>query len=388
MTLENQAAATAGVEPAQLRAGAPAATADSDAPQGGFAVLEAGDPVQRRAWLRLWERWPDREVSAHPVYAELFAIPGDRVVCAALEAGGGGILFPLLLRPLAREPWAPAGCPWWDATSPYGYGGPFCWGCDPPTIARFWAGVRHWAREQPVISLIARLSLFPEQLAAFDGEVVEIMPNVVRSLDLTPEAMWEDYKHELRRSIKRARRDGVEVEMDPDGVRLDEFVEVYLATMERRGAVAFYRFPRRFFERILAELPGQFMFFHALYQGRVVANELTLVSPRHLYSFLGGKNETGRRLDANSLLMHEIAAWGMRTGRHRYILGGGHGQADSILTFKLQFAPRGVVPFRIGQQVLDPDACASLLAARRAWEAARGVEWQPRPRFFPPYRSG
>lgn len=43
---------------------------------GRFAMLDAGDAAQRQTWLDLWARWPDREVSAHPVYAELFAASG------------------------------------------------------------------------------------------------------------------------------------------------------------------------------------------------------------------------------------------------------------------------------------------------------------------------
>lgn len=39
-------------------------------------MLDAGDAAQRQTWLDLWARWPDREVSAHPVYAELFAASG------------------------------------------------------------------------------------------------------------------------------------------------------------------------------------------------------------------------------------------------------------------------------------------------------------------------
>jgi hypothetical protein len=46
---------------------------------GRFAMLDAGDAAQRQAWLDLWERWPDREFSAHPIYAEFFAAPDDRV---------------------------------------------------------------------------------------------------------------------------------------------------------------------------------------------------------------------------------------------------------------------------------------------------------------------
>src|SRR6266508_3300359 len=48
-------------------------------------VLDASVPGELSAWLALWERWPGREVFAHPEYVRLFARPGDRAVCAVEE---------------------------------------------------------------------------------------------------------------------------------------------------------------------------------------------------------------------------------------------------------------------------------------------------------------
>jgi hypothetical protein len=93
-----------------------------------FRVLDAGTPEGLAAWTDLWSAWPGREVMAHPEYARLFARPCDRVVCAAGRDDAGSILFPLVLRPLAAEPWAVRDERRWDATTPYGYGGPFAWG--------------------------------------------------------------------------------------------------------------------------------------------------------------------------------------------------------------------------------------------------------------------
>src|ERR671936_339922 len=71
-----------------------------------FRTLDAASADGRVSWLELWRRWPTREVQAHPDYARLFVRPCDRVVCAVGEDAGGVVLFPLILRPLAAEPWA------------------------------------------------------------------------------------------------------------------------------------------------------------------------------------------------------------------------------------------------------------------------------------------
>jgi len=83
------------------------------------------------------------------------------------------VLYPLVLRPLAAEPWAGPDEAGWDATTPYGYGGPFAWGAPPPAAEPFWAAAEGWLREGRVVCTFARLSLFPAELLAFRGEVAE-----------------------------------------------------------------------------------------------------------------------------------------------------------------------------------------------------------------------
>ena len=34
-------------------------------------ILDPGDPLDRAAWLELWNSWPDREIMAHPDYVRL-----------------------------------------------------------------------------------------------------------------------------------------------------------------------------------------------------------------------------------------------------------------------------------------------------------------------------
>ena len=157
-----------------------------------FRVLDAASPGDLARWVELWERWPRREIMAHPEYARLFARPCDRVVCAAgEEEGGGAILFPLIVRPIAAEPWAAAADEHLDAVTPYGYGGPFAWGApDEAEHRAYWRAYEGWAREARVVSTFVRLSLFPEQLARLPDGAEERAPNIVVPLERGEEALW------------------------------------------------------------------------------------------------------------------------------------------------------------------------------------------------------
>ena len=106
------------------------------------------------------------------------------------------------------------------------------------------------------------------------GDVAIDRPNVVRSLDLGPDEVWRDYEHKVRKNVKRAKQAGLRVELDPDGRRIEDFLAIYYATLDRREAEEGYYFPRAFFADIIRRLSGQFMFFHALSGEHVVATEL------------------------------------------------------------------------------------------------------------------
>jgi hypothetical protein len=350
-------------------------------------VLDAGSPDGLAEWIALWHRWPDREVMGHPEYARLFARPCDRVVCATGEDAGGGVLFPLVVRPLAAEPWARPGEARLDAITPYGYGGPFAWGDGRRDDAAFWAAHASWCREERIVSTFARLSLFPEQLASVPGHVEVRAPNVVVPLGGGRDALWRGYETRVRKWVGVAERAGLEVEQDRTGARLDAFVEVYTHTMERHGADPWYFFPRTFFEAIVERLAGHYSFFHTLRAGEVVSSDLVLCSERHVYYFLGGTREDAFPFGPNYLLKHHVATWASAEGKRAYVLGGGYLPGDGLFRYKRGFARSGEVPFRVASAIHDERACRELSEARAEHGARAGGAWTPKPGFFPPYRS-
>ena len=352
---------------------------------GTFRILNAAENIEREQWLALWHEWPSREVFAHPGYVGLFSPTLDRATCAAWSSPTGGVLFPLILRSIDQEEWASGPDGLVDLAGPYGYGGPFRWG--DVDDAAFWREFQRWANSRRVVSCFTRLSLFGDEILSPTGCEQLNAPNVVRSLHLAPDALWMDYEHKVRKNVKRAQREGVYVEVDASAARLDDFFSIYNGTMDRRGASPAYYFDRNFFLRLIRDLEGQFMFFHALHDGALVSTELVLVSENYIYSFLGGTKGEAFELRSNDLLKHEIILWGQRSGKRAFVLGGGYGGPDGIFRYKLSFAPKGEVPFRTSKMVFECDAYDRLVAMRAAWEVRQGREWQPRPGFFPAYRA-
>jgi CelD/BcsL family acetyltransferase involved in cellulose biosynthesis len=354
-----------------------------------FRVLDAADESALAEWLALWGAWPRRDPMAHPELARLFARPHDRTVCAVGEDVGGTILLPLLLRPLAAEPWARAGEERWDATTPYGYGGPFVTraGAERDDAA-FWRAFEAWCAGERIVSTFARLSLFPEDLATLpaNGRVEERLVNVVVPLAGGAEALWRGYDTKVRRWIRASEAAGVEVEVDQVGAHLDEFHAVYTHTMERNGAAEFYFFPRAFFAALAARLAGSFAFFLARAGGEIVSTDLVLCAADRAYYFLGGTLERAFPLGPNYLVKHRVACWAAAQGMTSYVLGGGHAPGDTLHRYKRAYARHGEVPFRVASLVHDELSYRELCADRSA-AAHGGTPWTPQPGFFPAYRG-
>ena len=248
-------------------------------------IWDANEPHDRQAWLNFWTAWPEREVFAHPDYVKLYAGPCVRP-CAAATADGGFALYPFLVRNLGNEPYCDSAlrdCT--DIATPYGYGGPFHWGTDwrPEVVKAFWQQFDAWALRSRVVSEVVRLSLFPESLVDYAGQRRILLDNVVCPVKNEDE-QWRGFEYKVRKNVNKARASGAAVTIDETGARLDEFLSIYTGTMGRRGQTHY--FPREYFERIQAELPGLCAYFHVTAGGRVVSTELVLISATRIYSFL------------------------------------------------------------------------------------------------------
>lgn len=354
-----------------------------------FSILYGDNEQDLARWTDVWSQWSEREVFANPNYLRLFESSKDKAACALLVSGHGTVLYPFFLRDLPEDDFVSAGNrEASDVISPYGYGGAVCFAVkDKQALTlEFWSHFDAWCRSTRVVSEFVRFSLFSESLLDFPGLMETKQQNIVRSLDLEPEDLWMDFDHKVRKNVKKAQRLGVGIEIDAEGRFFDDFYRIYTQTMDRRDAASGYYFDEKFFHAIHSSLPGQFAYFHARHEGRIVSTELVLISAENIYSFLGGTESAAFDLRPNDLLKYEIMNWAGTNGKKRFVLGGGYVADDGIYKYKKAFAPTGVASFRVGRRIIDPAAYEALTEACLRKKMANGEPLTPSD-FFPAYRG-
>jgi hypothetical protein len=343
-------------------------------------ILREENFLEHSEWLRLWKCVAECDPFAHPTYLSLFKKETTLARCAVLKTGSVGIMFPFLVRQI------PFGV-MMDIVTPYGYGGAYCSQhlTDLSIMDEFWRLFTVWEEANGIVSETVRCHLL-ENAGYSAGVKVQVSENIVCDLTVTPDQEWMGFEHKVRKNVSKARRANVTIEIDRDGSRLDEFLRIYKSTLDRRDGGEEYYFPRSFFEQIIHGMPNSYIFAFSLLNRKVVSSELVLLSKRAIYSFLGGTEAESFDVRPNDLLKYEVMQWARNNGIKQYVLGGGYTLNDGIYRYKKAFSPNGVMPFSIGQRVINQSVYDDLVKQRI--EMIRdGRAPEMRERFFPLYRA-
>jgi serine/alanine adding enzyme len=284
-----------------------------------------------------------------------------------LRLGGdaGEVLFACLLR---HDPT--------DVVTPYGYGGPVGAG-DAPPLDGFPTAYEAWCDRRGVVSSFL---VFHPLLANADSPAsagfrrIPLAGTVAWPLR-DPDLLAGMHKHH-RRLVRRAQSAGYDVAVDQAPADLAEFAVVYEQTMRRAGASPFYFFPPRYWDALAAGV--KLVRVDVRGGGELLASVLGMGEPPWLHYHLGGATDAARGTGASHLALYSLARWGREHGFETLHLGGGvGGRDDSLLEYKLRFAPEGRVGVSIGKAVHDRAGYLRLSGAAE-------VDWDA---FFPAYRE-
>ena len=266
----------------------------------------------------------------------------------------------------------------YDLSSPYGYGGFLGVITDYEALNDAY---NRFCFSQRYICEFVRFELFSDYYKHYDGEVETRTHNVIRNLEMPLDEMWMDFKPKVRKNVKKANSYGLEIIIENTAERLKDFLDIYYSTMERSNAESEYYFSKSFFET-LNKASGNVMYFHALYEGKVISTELVIYGAENCYSYLGGTNRDYFDLRPNDFLKYEIIKWAKTKGLKNFVLGGGYGADDGIFQYKTSLAPKGTVDFYIGRKIFDSVKYAKLVDLR----AIDNPECQESG-YFPRYRA-
>ena len=250
---------------------------------------------------------------------------------------------------------------YFDLITPYGYGG-------------FYGNVSDWDKlnkvyteycmEKRYVCEFVRFELFTDYHVYYDGEVETRTHNVVRTLDMPLDELWMDFKQKVRKNVKKANKFNLNCIIENTGEHLEDFLRIYYSTMSRTKAEDEYYFSKRFYED-LNEMNDNVMYFHAVYEGKIVSTELVIYGAENCYSYLGGTDCDYFDVRPNDFLKYEIIKWAKEKGLKNFVLGGGYGTDDGIFQYKLSLAPHGEYDFYIGIFSVVHEAGGHIVFCRR-----------------------
>jgi CelD/BcsL family acetyltransferase involved in cellulose biosynthesis len=331
-----------------------------------FSILTPDSP----AWGDLFGRLPadQRDVFYTPSFARLCQTTinrEDEVLCAALESGDVVVLYPFAKRDLGRLTPFPEFSGRYDITGLYGRGGIVTSQATPEILAQFHAAMADYCHANAIMCGFDRYHpvMANEAHAGPASRVMDIGGFVVVDLRPELEAIHESFKSSVRKDLRKAERHGVHCFDEANDAHLQNFLNIYHATMARNAASEFYYFSAEYFETLCRTIPGQFHFFYAVVDDRIVSCELVLLHGKYAHSFLGGTWREALPLAANPMLKWEIIRTLKARGCEYFLLGGGTQPDDGIFQFKKAYAPEGVLPSRIGGTIWDHDAYRQLREA-------------------------
>jgi len=277
----------------------------------------------------------------------------------------------------------------YDATSVYGYAGPITnhdWS-DGAFFKRFGHALKNALLDMQVIAAFSRLHpVFENDRGLFLGEIVPLGQTVSVDLTIPLEEQFYAYRKSHRYEIRKARKEGVEAFLDSDWRYYDDFVELYLSTMNRVEADEYYLFDRSYFDDLRAALGPNLNLFVAQKDGVIISGALFTLIGNIVEYHLSGSSTSWMQYAASKLVIDTARLWAVKQGAEILHLGGGFGsQEDTLFLFKSGFSNR-FHRFKIWEYVVDPERYAQAVDNRKKWLHSKNLQLV-QASFFPAYRT-
>lgn len=313
------------------------------------------------SWTRCLDLLPieNQDIYITPAYYALYETAAAQAECFVYREKDALVLYPYLKTHLNPALNFQLSGTCYDIEGACGYNGFIGNEVTEAIIDNFSNAFESYCKSNHVIAEFTRFNPLLNNHAWAKHLMVKLVnKNIVVDLTLSDEELWmRSYEHAARKNVNKAKRNGLTVEAcygsELTKERLNDFIKIYLSTMDRNNAEPAYYFDKIYFENICKRLGKYALFFFALADGKPVACELVLYAGQHAYSFLGGTLEQYYPSRPNNLLKHEAILKLKRLGMHYYCLGGGPRGEDGIYKYKRTFAKYGERNFYIGSKIYN-----------------------------------
>ncbi|ALS77926.1 MULTISPECIES: GNAT family N-acetyltransferase [Planococcus] len=279
------------------------------------------------------------------------------------------------------------GGPYFDLLTPYGYGGPIITELADKTrkdelITQFSQAFQDYCQRHNIVSEFVRFHPIAGNAEDFKSCYTVLFRRHTTGVTLKgfEDPVQEEFSGSTRKRIRKALRDGVTYRITLNPSNLDQFQDIYLATMKRVGAADFYLFDREYFSKILDNFGDQLLLVEAIFDSQVIGAELHFHSGNVIHTHLSGTVDGDfNHLSPVYVMTYAIVLWAKEQGVEYIHSGGGvnPGPDDTLYLFKKKFGKNTEFDYYVGNKIWDQQVYQQLLK-----ETDANIESE----LFPAYR--
>ena len=291
---------------------------------------------------------PNCDIYFFPQYIKIYELngEGDGYCFVYYESEDTYILLPFIKRRINElEAFRDLEETYFDIISPYGYSGPFIVNNKKNNNKKLTEGFleefNKFCLNSSIITEFCRLHPLLQNQRLISEKIRTQERNETVYIDLTQEmdTIWKEIRKGHKSSIKKARKNEIEIIEDSTFRYLDDFYNLYCLTMDKRDAKSFYYFPKTFFENTIKLLDGNIKLFIARYNSKIISASLFMHYGDYIHYHFSGSDPEYLYLCSNNLLIYEVALWAKEREFKFFHLGGGvDAPEDSLFVFKSGFS--------------------------------------------------
>lgn len=289
---------------------------------------------------------------------------------------------------IKREvPYIVDGVRYFDAITPYGYGGPVIVECKDKEklLEAYSEAYAEHCKAERIVDEFVRFHPLAENALDFGGIYEAEYNRHTLAVDLTDENYSAvQFSPDCRNMIRKAIKKGVTVKVDAECEHLDSFINLYYETLNKNEASDYYYFSKEYFET-LKNIDGcKLILINGYVDGEIIASSVFMCSEEYMHYHLSATNPEFYSYAANNLILACAVEYGMEHGLKWLHLGGGlsGSEKDNLFRFKRSFGrtEKNLKDFYLGKAIIMPDVYGKLCELSKA----DGVENAD---FFPAYRE-
>lgn len=268
------------------------------------------------------------------------------------------------------------GVQYYDILTPRGMGGPRCIGCDSINLEKYNESFLSFCKDNKIIAEYVRFDPWNNSHKIFGSlyEDLEHHGNIYcNHLDI--DFFKEEYSKSVQRNIKK-NIDNIQIEIDFDGKRIKEFLELYKFTEEKYTVSDYYHLSEKFISEYFFKLKGKVAIACAINKGEVISSSIILFGEDIVHYHFTGNNPLYKKLNANTIVLYKTALLAQKMKKRLFDLGGGIINGNTAEFKKLLVKEDGIYPYYVGKRVLDEEIYRRMIEINGANKSD----------FFPAYR--